>query len=279
MPGGVEVQVALLSPADERGDLDEHALAAHVRWLRARSVDGLLVAGTTGEGPLMADDEVVRAVACCADAGGGQLELVAHIGRPGTRATVRLALAARDAGAAAVAAVVPYFFAYDDDQLLRHFGAVAEAVAPLPLIAYTIPARTHNELTPGLLERMADAGVAGIKDSTKSFLRHREYLDVASRHGLRLYMGSDGLALQALEAGASGLMSAVANVLPEQVVGLRDAVASGQLERAQKLHDGILEFRAETSAGRPIAALKERLAARLKGDEQGYPVGMRLPLG
>jgi dihydrodipicolinate synthase/N-acetylneuraminate lyase len=279
MPDGADVQVALLTPADADGGLDAPALATHVRWLRTRGVDGLMVAGTTGEGPLLDEDEVIEVLACCSEAAEGELELVAHVGRPSTRATVRLALAAREAGAAAVAAVVPYFYGYEDDQLLRHFTAVADAVAPLPLIAYTIPVRTHNELSPELLERLAGAGVAGVKDSSKSFSLHREYLDVARRHGMRIYMGSDGLALQALEAGATGLMSAVANVFPEQVVGLRDAVASGQAERAQQLQDEILAFRAQAATRRPMVALKEQLSARLRAEGESYPQRIRLPLG
>jgi 4-hydroxy-tetrahydrodipicolinate synthase len=279
MPDGGEVQVALLTPATAEDGVDVGALAAHVGWLRSRGVDGLLVGGTTGEGPLLDDDEVVELVACCADAAGEELELVAHVGRASTRATVRLALAARAAGAAALAAVVPYFFSYEDDQLLRHFSTVAAAIAPLPLIAYTIPDRTNNELSPELLERLAGAGVAGVKDSSKSFALHREYLDVARRHDMRVYMGSDGLVLQALEAGATGVMSAVANVLPEQVVGLRDALAGGDWDRAQELQDEILAFRAQAATQPPLVALKEQLAARLGADGASYPVRLRMPLG
>jgi dihydrodipicolinate synthase/N-acetylneuraminate lyase len=156
---------------------------------------------------------------------------------------------------------------------------VAAAIAPLPLIAYTIPDRTNNELSPELLERLAGAGVAGVKDSSKSFALHREYLDVARRHDMRVYMGSDGLVLQALEAGATGVMSAVANVLPEQVVGLRDALAGGDWDRAQELQDEILAFRAQAATQPPLVALKEQLAARLGADGASYPVRLRMPLG
>jgi 4-hydroxy-tetrahydrodipicolinate synthase len=274
-----EVHVALLSPAGAGGRLDEAALAGHVRWLAAAGVDGLLVAGTTGEGPLLEDGEVVRAVACAVGAGDGALQVVAHVGRPSTRATVRLARAAAEAGASAVAAVVPYFFALDDEQLLGHFAAVAAAIAPVPLIAYSIPARAQNDISPELLGRIADRGVAGIKDSTKSLERHHEYLGVARGHpGLRVYMGSDGLALDALRAGATGLMSAVANVLPERMMALRDAVAGEQWPVAEAIQDELLAFRAETARHRPLAALKQRLAARLEAAGEQYPVDVRRPL-
>jgi dihydrodipicolinate synthase/N-acetylneuraminate lyase len=279
MPDPAEVHVALLTPAGADGRVDEAALADHVSWLCDQDVDGLLVAGTTGEGPLLDDAQVIRAVAAAAGAARDGVEVVAHVGRPGTAATARLARAARDAGATALAAVVPYFFAFGDDQLLAHFAAVASMASPLGLLAYTIPHRVHNEVSPELLERMADEGVAGIKDSTKSLPRHREYLEVASRRGLRVYMGSDGLALEALEAGATGVMSAVANVHPEHLVGLREAVHAGDAERAQRLQRQILEFREEVSARPSAVSLKEQLAKRLAQDGRAYPAVAWSPLG
>jgi dihydrodipicolinate synthase/N-acetylneuraminate lyase len=274
-----EVHVALLTPSTDEGLLDEQALAAHVDWLAAQGVDGVLVAGTTGEGPLLDDADVVRAVAVAADAGRERLQIVAHVGRPGTRATVRLAREAAAAGATAVAAVVPYYFALSDDQVLGHFSALADAVE-LPVIAYTIPAHTHCEVSSALLQRMLDGGLAGIKDSTKSEDRHLEYLHVASQHSrARVYMGSDGLAATALRAGATGLMSAVANAVPDRMIAMRDAVAGGDWEAATALQDEVLAFRTKIKRGAPLVALKEEVADRLAAAGHAYPTGVRRPLG
>jgi 4-hydroxy-tetrahydrodipicolinate synthase/2-dehydro-3-deoxy-phosphogluconate/2-dehydro-3-deoxy-6-phosphogalactonate aldolase len=273
-----EVHVALLTPADGEGLLDERALAGHVDWLADSGADGVLVAGTTGEGPLLDDEDVTRAVAVAAEAAAGRLQVVAHVGRPSTRATVRLAREAAAAGATSVAAVVPYYFAFDEDQLLGHFAELAAAV-PLPVVAYTIPVRTHHEVSGALLERMIGSGLAGIKDSTKSEERHAEYLEVARRHeGTRVYMGSDGLALMALREGATGLMSAVANAIPERVVALRDAVAAEDWTAAETLQDEILAFRTRIKQGPDFVALKQEVAERLSADRR-YPTDVRRPLG
>jgi 4-hydroxy-tetrahydrodipicolinate synthase len=274
-----EVHVALLTPADGEGLLDERALAAHVDWLAGRGADGVLVAGTTGEGPLLDDADVIRAVAVAAEAGAGRMQVVAHVGRPSTRATIRLAREAAAAGATSVAAIVPYFFPLGEDQLLGHFAALAESVA-LPAFAYTIPAHTHHEVSGALLERMLDSGLAGIKDSTKSEERHAEYLDVARRHeGARVYMGSDGLALLALRSGATGLMSAVANAVPDRVIALRDAVAAEDWAAAERLQDEMLAFRTKIKQGPAFAALKQEVADRLAADGRAYPTAVRGPLG
>jgi dihydrodipicolinate synthase/N-acetylneuraminate lyase len=212
------------------------------------------VAGTTGEGPLLGDDEVIGAVSAVA----GETRVIAHVGRPSTAATAALAERAWDAGADEVSAVVPYYYELGDEQLLAHFAAVA------PVLAYVIPARTVNDVSASLLDRLADVGVVGVKDSTKSLERHEEYLEVARRHpGFRVYMGSDGLAADALERGATGLISAVANVRPELIVGLRDGEGALQQE--------LLAVRAEAGG---LAGLKRLVAERI----DDYPVGVRAPL-
>jgi 4-hydroxy-tetrahydrodipicolinate synthase len=275
-----EVHVALLTPARADGTLDEPALAGHVGWLAEAGMDGVLVAGTTGEGPLLDDDEVVRAVATAVEAAAGRLHVAAHVGRAGTRATVRLAQRAAEAGAASLVAVAPYYFAAGDDEQLAHFGALAEAVPSLPVIAYNIPVRAVNDVSAELFERLLARGVAGIKDSSKSAERHREYLAVARRHaGARVYMGSDGLAVDALREGATGLMSAVANAIPERVAALRDAVAAADWPAAERLQDEVLAFRSEIKQGPAFAALKGAVARRLEQAGREYPAFVRRPLG
>jgi 4-hydroxy-tetrahydrodipicolinate synthase len=252
---GAEVYAALLTPLAADGGVDADALRAHCRWLVASGVDGVLVAGTTGEGPLLGDDDVVRAVSAVA----GETRVIAHAGRPSTAATAALAERALEAGADEISVVVPYYYELGDEQLLAHFAAVA------PVLAYVIPARTVNDVSAALLDRLADVGVVGVKDSTKSLARHEEYLEVARRRpGFRVYMGSDGHAADALERGATGLISAVANVRPELVVALRDG--------AREVEHELLAVRART---RGLAGLKRLVAERI----EGYPVGVRAPLG
>jgi 4-hydroxy-tetrahydrodipicolinate synthase len=260
-----EVLAALLTPLAADGGLETDSLRAHVRRLAAAGIDGVLVAGTTGEGPLLDDDDVVRAI----DAVMGETRVIAHVGRPSTESTIRLAGRALEAGATELSVVVPYYYALDDEQLTAHFSALVEAVAPAPLLVYVIPARTVNDVSPDLLGRLVEAGVAGLKDSTKSLERHEQYLDVARyRPGFRVYMGSDGLAAEALERGATGLISAIANVRPELVVALRDAVGT---ERARELG---VELRAVREEAPSIPALKRLVAERVPG----YPVAARAPL-
>src|SRR3954451_2636255 len=147
------VIVALLTPYERGGGGgDEGAMRAHVDWLVEAGIDGLMPCGTTGEGPLLADDEVAAVVRAAVAAADGRVPVLAHIGRPGTAPTVALARRAVEDGAAAVAAIVPYYYAVPDDLVRAHSAALIEDV-DVPVYAYTIPSHTHRDLDPALLEQ------------------------------------------------------------------------------------------------------------------------------
>jgi 4-hydroxy-tetrahydrodipicolinate synthase len=255
-----EVVVALLTPFGADGSVDHGALARHVELLVDAGVDGLMPAGTSGEGPLLDDDELVRLVEATVAAAGGRARVLAHVGRPSTAATIRNARAALAAGADAVSAVVPYYYALGDDEVRTHFAALVEACAGDDVYAYTIPARTGNELSPAVLRELGAAGLRGVKDSTKSFDRHREYLEC----GVEVLIGTDAFVRDAFAAGAAGCVSALANVRPDLFCALRD----GDGTAAQK---EIVELRAQL----PFGALKSAVAELVPS----YPTGYRSPLG
>src|SRR3954470_3000337 len=133
--GGI---VALTTPFTADGAVDGDALRAHAQWLVAEGTDGLMPCGTTGEGALLSDDEVVAVVAGVVQAVAGAVPVVAHVGRPGTEATRVLAERALAAGADAVSAVVPYYFPLEPEQIVAHYETLVAAVAPAPFLVYVI---------------------------------------------------------------------------------------------------------------------------------------------
>jgi dihydrodipicolinate synthase/N-acetylneuraminate lyase len=270
-PSRPTVVVALVTPFRDDGTVDLEVLAEHIEFLVTAGVDALMPCGTTGEGPLLEDDEAATVIAAVVERAGGRASVLAHVGRAATASTVALARRAIANGADAVSAVVPYYYALGDAQVAAHYRALLAAAGDVPVLAYTIPERTGNDLLPAVAAALADEGLAGIKDSTKSFERHREYLALA-RPGFAVYMGSDGMVLDALRAGAAGCVSALANVRPDLLVRLRDAVAAGRDDEAAALQAELSSLRQEA---RGPAGVKRSLAARL----DGYPAALRGPLG
>ena len=263
--------VALLTPFRTDGHPDAAALREHVEYLIEKDVDGLMACGTTGEGPLLSEVDVRSVVATVVEAARGRVPVLAHVGRPDTLGTIRLARGALADGADGVSAVVPYYYALDDAQVVSHYRALIDAADGSPAYAYTIPARTGNELSVPAARALAGDGLAGVKDSTKSFDRHREYLET----GLAVFMGSDGMVAPAFAAGAAGCVSALANVRPDLLVRLKRAAAAGRDEEASGAQDGVSRLRAEVARGGGLAALKREVAARVSG----YPSALRAPLG
>lgn len=257
MAGTPQVVVALLTPFAPDGSLDEAALTAHVDFLAEARVDGLMPCGTTGEGPLLEPAEIERVVAASVAAAGGRVPVLAHVGRPGTDSTVRLVRSALAAGAAGVSAVTPYFYVPSAEELVEHYGRLVEAAGGAPVYAYVIPGRTQTDLPPDLVRSLGGRGLRGVKDSTKSWERHVEYLSC----GVEVFVGTDAFVVESFRAGSTGCVSALANVRPELLCAAREGE----------------DVQAEIGALRgrlPFPRLKAAVAERIPG----YPTAYRAPL-
>jgi dihydrodipicolinate synthase/N-acetylneuraminate lyase len=260
------VIVALLTPFERGGGVDEGAMRAHVDWLVDCGVDALMPCGTTGEGPLLADDEVAAVVRATVAAADDRVPVLAHVGRPGTAPTLALARRAVDDGAAAVAAIVPYYYAPPDDHVRAHYAALIDGV-DVPVYAYTIPSHTHRELEPALLERLIADGLAGLKDSTKSSERHREYAVAARSAGapFALFTGTASLMSEALREDSAGAVLAVANLHPGACVSLVRALRERGGDDAERLQAELAAHDAKVRAAGGIPALKRAVAERVGG--------------
>ena len=262
-----EICVALLTPFTAAGDVALDAVAMHTEFLLAHGITALMPAGTTGEGVLLDPAEVVDLVATVTRVAKGRARVLAHIGRASTRDTVALAARVVEGGVAAVSAVEPYYYRYSDVEIEAHYRSLLRSVT-VPVYAYTIPERTGNTLSNAVVRTLAAEGLRGVKDSTKSIERHREYL----RTGVEVLMGSDALVREAFGLGAAGAISAIANIEPRLLLDLAASFASpaGADDQAR-----LTTVRERTKrGGSAIAAMKAELAGHLPG----YPTRMRAPL-
>lgn len=274
--------VALLTPFRSDGAIDEAGLAEHLAFLTEEGIDGVMLSGTTGEGPLLDDDEVATLTRCAREASKGGFRVLTHVGRPGTSQTVRLAEMAIANGADILSAVTPYYYSLEDSQLLRHYRTVLRTTGRVPFLAYSIPDRTRNDLSPEMARVLAEDGLAGIKDSTKSFERHLEYLairdEVRGAAGFAVYMGSDSMVLGSFEHGSSGCVSAIANVRPDLFVRLRAALASDGTEEAKSIQGEILRMRSRLAGPTSISSLKTWVAEVVAARGGHYSATVREPL-
>jgi 4-hydroxy-tetrahydrodipicolinate synthase len=193
-----------------------------------------------------------------------------------------LARRANEHSAGAVSAAVTYYCRAGADQIRAHYAGLVEGVEGTPVYGYTIPERTHNELDPSLLGALIADGLAGLKDSTKSIQRHREYAAAVRGAGGRfgLFMGSASLVLEAVRAGAAGAVLAVANGHPELCLDLVRACREGRLADAKRLQAALATVERAIQRDGAIPELKRRVAERL--GERGAAsdsTELRAPLG
>lgn len=271
---------ALLTPFDASGAVDREALRGHVGWLLEQGVDGIMPCGTTGETAYLSDDEVIEVVEAVVAATGGRVPVIAHVGRPATKATIDLGRRALDAGAAAVSAVVPYYHVLEPAMVLDHYRALMDALGPERTLAYCIPSHSNNVLDPDGLATLAREGLAGFKDSTLDAADHDAYvaaLRTTGREDFALLVGLGALLLRSLRAGSAGAVLGIANLRPELAVGLRDAVLAGRDDEAEALQ---AELAAAEEAAMAFPDLKRAVAERLRA-EAGIEYGphMRAPIG
>jgi 4-hydroxy-tetrahydrodipicolinate synthase len=274
----VKMLAAITTPFGPDGGVALDAFESHVRWLSEAGLDGAFVAGTTGEGVLLENEEVCALVQRAASGAGG-MRVVAQVGRPSTQATVALAREALAAGADAVAAYVPWFYPITQVQMRRHFLAFLEAAGDAPAFIYNIPPRTVNDLDPSLAGELAEAGFAGMKDSTGDIGRHEAYLGaVQGADSFELYIGSEPLILRSVRAGSAGSINALSNARPELFTALRDALAAGDEAEAGRLQDEISVLKQTTAAEEStVAAVKRRVRDRLAEHGVDYPASPRAP--
>lgn len=278
----ISIVTALLTPFDDHGAVDHEALRAHVDDLISEGVDGIMPCGTSGEGPLLDEAEAAGVIAAVVQGAAGRVPVLAHVGRAATRQTVRLGRQATEAGATGITACVPYYYALEERQIVDHYTTLM-ASTRTPVYAYTIPSRTGNELSPDAVGALAAAGLAGIKDSTKSFEQHLEYLEVARAvadpDSFDVFMGSDTMVLDAFEAGAAGSVTVLANLRPDLLVSLKKALIAGEKEEAKSLQKEITQVRTEVTRGPALSGLKAAVARRLSEKGITYPARLRAPLG
>jgi dihydrodipicolinate synthase/N-acetylneuraminate lyase len=240
----------------------------YVQFLIEKGVNGVFVAGTTGEGLLLSVEERIALFERVAESAKDRIAVIAHVGDVNTRNAVKVAQGARDRGIRAVSAVLPYFYPLDETAIFNHLKSIAESVPELAFYVYNIPGNTVNNFTPALFRRLANEveNFVGVKTSSPDFFLLKEYL-YAGGDELDVFVGTDALDFPGLVCGAKGLISGNSSAFPEPFVRLYAAVLDGDLDTGRKMQKCIDELRDITNDGRYLSMFKLGLQMR------GIPVG------
>jgi dihydrodipicolinate synthase/N-acetylneuraminate lyase len=246
---------AAVTPLRDGGrHLDDEGFAPLVRSLVAGGVDGLLACGTTGEGVLLSVDERRRVVESFLAERPSGFQVAVHVGAQTTADTVALSAHALEVGADAVAVIAPPYFPLDPEELTRHFVQVASACDPLPFYLYEFVGRSGYAIPIDVIQRVRERtpNLRGLKVSDTPFTAVEPYLAV---EGMDVFVGSEPLVLQGMEAGAVGAVSGLASAFP-------DITAALVHDRSERANEQVGRLRAGLQGIPFHAALKEVLVTR-----------------
>lgn len=231
--------VPLVTPF-RNGALDEGALRALIEWQIASGSHGISVGGTTGEATSLSLWERERLIQVAVDGAARRVPVVAGVGSSHHEETLHLAQFAERVGADALLVLVPFHVRPTQAGLFQHFRAVARAT-DLPVIVYNIPGRTAVNLEVETLLRLRRAcpNIVGVKEANKDFEHVTRVLHRCGRDFL-LLSGIELLCYPMLTIGASGSISATANLVPDRVARMHDLWFAGDWRGALALHYELL---------------------------------------
>ncbi len=218
------------------GAVDEAWIAAHLRFLEAHGVDGVLVLGTTGEGPSLSFRERERVIDIVL-AERGNLSVVAATGCAALPDTIALSHSALAKGVDAILVMPPFYFKnVPESGVLTYFRALCDTLPEeARMLLYHIPAVTGVPITPGIIEGLLESHPGqfyGLKDSSGDTFYLTELL--RNHPQLQVFVGHEQQVLNGLYDGAAGIISAIANVWPGAVRAVLDAHTSdGDVAHAQ----------------------------------------------
>lgn len=229
--------VALVTPFKTDESIDFAALEAVVRRIMDGGADFLVVMGTTAESPTLTAREVEQVSRFVREMTHGTIPLVLGVGGNCTAAVCEHLRNDDLVGYSAILSVCPYYNKPNQEGMYRHFKAVAEA-SPLPVILYNVPGRTGVNLLPKTVIRLANEcpNIIGIKEASGSVAAVSELVK-GKPNGFEVVSGDDALTLPMMAVGASGVISVIGNLFPEEFGQMIHAAQEGEWAKAQWIHE------------------------------------------
>jgi 4-hydroxy-tetrahydrodipicolinate synthase len=263
--------VAMVTDFKE-GDLDLGGVRALARKLIDGGVTGLVPAGCTGEAATLSTDERVAVIRAVLEERGDKtgIKVIPGTGTNATASSVELTQIAEDLGADAAMLITPYYNKPTQAGLMKHYETVASRVK-IPIVLYNVPGRTGVNMLPETVAELAKIdNIIAVKEASGSI---DQVSRIVATSDITVLSGDDSLTLPMLAVGARGVVSVVANVVPDQVSTMVSAFLEGRTEEARRIHLKLLPLMhvlfVETNPG-PVKAALEML---------GHGSGeMRLPL-
>jgi len=264
-----EILTASVTPFDADGAVSVPRFRELTSYLVDNGSDGLVVTGTTGESPTLADDERFALYEAALETVGDRATVIAGTGTYDTRHSIHLTEKAHELGVDGFLVVTPYYNKPPPRGIVEHVKAIA-AVTDKPIVYYNIPARVVNLVSVETLAELAEIpNVVAVKQAWDDLEDARRIVEL----GLALYAGDDNILLPFLELGGTGGICVHTHIVGPQVKEQLLAVRAGDMERARRIEEELAP--AYEILGLAVGPIGIKAALNLLGQDVG---GLRLPM-
>ena len=233
--------VALVTPMQDDGQVDQKTLAELVEFHVENGTDGIVSVGTTGESATLDVEEHLAVISKTIECVNGRVPVIAGTGANSTSEAVFLTRRAKEAGADACLLVTPYYNKPTQEGLYQHFKAIAESV-DIPQILYNVPGRTALDMLPETTARLSSINnIVGIKEALGKVERIKKLVELCPAD-FSILTGDDASAMESILAGARGDISVTANVVPAQMHKMCKAALAGDRVAAEAIEADISDL-------------------------------------
>ncbi len=268
--------VAMITPFDKDGNIDEEKYRNLIDFLIENNVDGVVAAGTTGESATITHEEQQTVIDIMIDQVNGRVTTIAGAGSNSTAEAQNLVKYAEDAGADAALVITPYYNKPQQSGLYDHFKLLNDA-HNIPIVAYNVPSRTGVDLAVDTIVDVAKLdNVVAIKEANPDLNKLASLFNQLNNNDLNDFVvlsGNDSLTLPMIAQGARGVISVAANVLPDKMSQMVNFALEGEYEKSRELSNYLFELMDVLFIEASPAPTKRAL--NLMGMDVG---GLRMPI-
>lgn len=240
--------VALVTPFNKEGRVDYNKLRELIDFQIENKTDAIIICGTTGESATLTESEHKKVIQECISHVRGRIPVIAGTGSNNTKTALELSQEAENIGADAILSVVPYYNKPTQKGLLEHYTKIAQAVE-IPIILYNVPSRTSKNLLPETVKKIAEINknVVAIKEASgnleqiEALKEIKQYLESKNKQ-FDIYSGNDDQTFEIMELGGIGVISVIANILPEETHNMVMNYLNGKKEQSKKEQEKMLKL-------------------------------------
>lgn len=225
--------VAIVTPFNERG-VDFEKLKELINWQIECGTDAIIICGTTGEASTMSETERKETIKFTVEVVNKRIPVIAGTGSNNTAASISMSVWAESIGVDGLLVITPYYNKTTQKGLVEHFKAIAESVN-IPMILYNVPSRTGMNLEAKTVKALCQyKNIAAVKEASGNISQIAKIKALCGDR-IDIYSGNDDQVIPIMSLGGLGVISVLANIIPEDMHNMCKYYLDGNHEEALKL--------------------------------------------